>query len=341
MRLASLAIVVLLVAAAVSGAALYYSSRGPKAAQTSAIPELVSLAPADSTHLLYADLAALRASPFLAHLMALAPSPKTDPEYAKFVLATGFDYASDLDRVVLAGRSQPDALVALAEGRFDREKISRYVLRNGTLERRNGAEVYAFPPSATSKAMAFAFLNDRRVALAQGPEAAAAVAAPASRTPNTFDGPLRERISRVADAAVFAVGQSGPAPENLSVGGLRPDQFANLVGSLRWFTLAARPEGDRLRVAAEGECDTVENARQLAATLDGLRVLGQIALADPKTRQRLEPATVELFDSLLRLLQVSRDDQRVRLSLELTSEMVGHSPGPAAGKAPAISRPPR
>ena len=344
MSIAKRAIVFLLVAAAASAAVVYYSSRGPNAAQGPALPELITLAPADSAYLFYANLAALRASPFLDRLMALAPSPAADPEYAGFVRATGFDYARDLDRLVLASRPGPSAplTLALAEGRFDRARISSYALRSGTLERGGGAEVYVFPPSPTSKAMAFAFLNGNRVAMAEGPEAAKAIASLASDpAPSTFAPSMRERVSRVADSAVFAVGQVADVPQNFSPGGVRSDQFSNLVRSLRWFTLAAHPEGDRLKVAAEGECDTAESARQLTGTLDGLRMLGQAMLADPRTRQRLEPATAGLLDNLLRILQVSRDDQRVRLSLELTSEMVSRLPGAATRKTPATSPPKR
>ena len=175
MRIAKRAIVFLLVAAAVSAAILHYANRGPKAAQGAAIPELISLAPADSAYLLYADLSALRASSFLARLMALAPAPATDPDYAKFVRATGFDYTQDLDRLVLAARpGSPSPLtLALAEGRFDHAKISSYALRSGKIERRSGAEVYVFPPSPTSKAMSMVFLGPSRVAMAEGPEATA------------------------------------------------------------------------------------------------------------------------------------------------------------------------
>lgn len=341
MRITKRAILILLVAAAVSASIVYYLRRGPTA-QTAGIPELISLAPADSAYLLYADLVTLRASPFLARLMALAPSPAADPEYAGFVRATGFDYTRDLDRMVFAARPSSTAslTIALAEGRFDHDKISGYALRTGKLERHSGAEVYVFPPGPSSRAMAFAFLAPNRVVLAEGPDSAAAVAALAShRAPSTFEPAMRERISRVADSAVFAVGQVGPVPENFAPGGMRSDQFTNLVRSLRRFTLAARPEGDRLRVIAEGECDTSENARQLAGTLDGLRTLAQVALADPKTRQRLDPETAALLDALLRDTQVSRDDQHVRLSLELTPEMVNRLPGAVPRKTPPSTQP--
>ncbi len=338
MKMAKRIILILVVAAAVRSSMLYYARRGPNAAQTGTIPELISLIPADSPYLFYADLATLRASPFLARLVALAPAPTADPEYAGFVRATGFDYARDLDRVALAARpgSQSNLNVALAEGHFNHERISSYALRSGNMERHGGTEVYVFPPSATARAMAFAFLGVNRIVIAEGPEAAAVVRALASLSaPSGFGPAMRERITRVADAAIFAVGQVGRVPENFSVGGMRSDQFTNLVRSLRWFTLAARPEGDRLRTLAEGECDTAENARQLAGTLDALRALAQVALADPRTRQNLQPATAALLDALLRDTHVSRDDLRVRLSLLLAPEMLNPPPAASAQRTPS------
>ncbi len=330
------AMAVLLLAVAVSAAVLIYLRRTPTAVQTAAVPDLLWLAPADAPLLFYADLAALRSSTFLAQLAAIAPSPTTDREYAEFVRGSGFDYARDLDRVVVAMRpgTPADVTVALAEGRFDRARIASYALRTGRLERQDGREVYVVPSGTPQKSVAFAFLDANRIALADGPRLAPAIAA---RAPGGFDAAMRERIGRVSGAAMFAVGQVAGVPENFSPGGMRSDQFSNLARSLRWFSLAARPEGEGLKVAVEGECDTPDNARQLAGTLDGLRLLGQAAVADPRTRQRLVPETLNLLETFLRVTQVSRDAQRVRLTLELTPEMLRA----AARKSPEANAPVR
>jgi len=337
MRIAKHAVVLLLLAAAISAAVLYYLRRGLSAAQTPTVPGLISLAPSEAPYLVYIDLTTLRSSPFLAQLIALAPAPTLEREYADFVHATGFDYSRDLDRVVVTVQpgSPASLTVALAEGRFDREKISSYALRSGKKERQNGVEVYVVPASTPTKAITFAFLNVNRVAIADGPSLASLLA---PRPPRAFDPAMRERIARLAGSAFFAIGQVGPVPENFSFAGVRSDQLTHLMRSLRWFSLAARPEGDRLKVAIEGECDTAESARQLASTLEGLRLLGQAALADPKTRRRLPPRTAELLGTLLRLAEVSRDDQRVRLHAELTSEMVDGLPGAAARENPSVNQ---
>ena len=92
-----------------------------------------------------------------------------------------------------------------------------------------------------------------------------------------------------------------------------------------------------MKVGLEGECDTPENATQIAGTLDGLRLFGQAALSNPGTRQRLPPETLKLLETLLRVVEVSHDNQRVRLTLELTAEMLRA----ATPKTPATNAPRR
>jgi len=335
--LAKRAIALLFLAAAVSAGLLYYLRRGTRAAQSSTIPDLITLVPPEAPYLIYADLAALRSSPFLASLMASVPAPAVDKEYAQFVRATGFEYTRDLDRVVLAliPKLPANQTVALVEGRFDQQKITSFALLTGKLEHQDGAEVYVLPATTNSGAASFAFLDANRMALTDGPRLA--VLPP--RASGGLAPDMRERISRVAGSALFAVGKVGPVPENFAPGGLRSEQFTHLMHSVRWFTLAVRPEGDRMRVALEAECDTPENARQMAGTLDGLRLLGQASLSDANTRKRLEPEALRLLDSLLRIVEVSRDELRVRLALELTPEMLGSLPRMIAPKTPVTSPP--
>lgn len=344
MKMAKRVGIVLLLVGGASASTLYYLHRGSSAAQTPSPPELISLIPAGATYVFYADLAPLRESALLARMAAVAPPASADREYADFIRATGFDYSRDLDRVVLAAQPEPPGnfTVVVVEGRFNREKIIAYALRRGRVERQNGAEVYVVPtegyPSGAfktrAKEVAFTFLSNNRLALAEGLSLTPLLG---PHPPAGPDPEMRERITRVAGAAIFAVGRVGPLPDNFSLGGLRSDQFTNLVRSLRWFSLAARPEGDRLKVALEAECDNAENARQIAGTVEGLRLVGQAALADPRTRQQMPPETSAALETLLRAVEVSRDDQRVRLLLEFTPQMLDA----ARPKSPAASPPAR
>ncbi len=330
-RRRSFLILVLALALAASGI-LYtvYHRRSASVPAAAAPPALLDLAPQDSTALVYADLAALRASPFLAQLAALAPAPNTDRDYAEFIQATGFQYERDLDRVVIALRpaGNDSENFAVADGRFDRQKITAYALRTGKRATLNGHEVIVIPEKRPVKPVTLAFLSESRILLTNSENLAPLLDhASATRPSGTFPPEMRERVSRVAAAPMFAVGKLGPsfqrAVADLSAGGLRSDQLDNLLRSLRWLSIAARPDGNALRVALEGETASTRDALQISTTLEGLRLFARLALADPKTRRQMDPASLALADSILKSADVSRDSEgdvhRVRITFVITA----------------------
>ena len=84
----------------------------------------------------YIDVAALRKlqdSPLAAMLGLAGAQPEQDREYQAFVRDTGFDYTRDLDEAAIAmwptsvmapkGRLGDNLVLAIADGRFDQEKI--------------------------------------------------------------------------------------------------------------------------------------------------------------------------------------------------------------------------
>jgi hypothetical protein len=155
------------------------------------------IAPADSNLVLFADMAALRASPLLEQFKSFVPSPTPDPDYAAFMLASGFDYQRDLDKVLVASH-QVDGkteVVAIAEGRFDRQKIRTYALANGKLERHSGVDVYLLPSgtpgSPQGKTIALAFLSDTRIAISDSGNLDAFLAASTSARCNAIAGGRR------------------------------------------------------------------------------------------------------------------------------------------------------
>jgi hypothetical protein len=181
----------------------------------------------------------------------------------------------------------------------------------------------------------FTFVDEHRILLTNGESLAPLLAVAAEARPSgTLQPEIRERISRVAGSPVFAVGKLGASFERavaeLSSAGLRSDQLDNLLRSLRWLSFAARPEGNELRVALEGETDSASDARQIAVSLDGLRLLGKLALADPKTRRQMDRASLALADAVLKSADVSRDDEgnahRVRLTFAITAGAIASAP---------------
>ena len=116
--------IVILLAGIALFAVLHWSG-GENSARESAL----AMMPSDAHAVLYADVAALRQTPFIAGLRDWAPTPQeVDPEYAQFLRDTGFDYERDLDRIAIAliRRAQSTTYLVIADGHFYRKKINTY-----------------------------------------------------------------------------------------------------------------------------------------------------------------------------------------------------------------------
>src|ERR1700734_883830 len=150
-----------IVAVGVCTVGLRHELRARSASDAGDLPALLNMAPADSTFVAYADVAALRQNPLLQRAAAMAQPATEDRDYVEFVQATGFDYQRGLDRVLLA--TGPGAAaggtIAIAEGRFDQKKIEDYALRSGKIENENGRPVYVVPSATPGKNVSFAFLS--------------------------------------------------------------------------------------------------------------------------------------------------------------------------------------
>jgi hypothetical protein len=288
------------------------------------VPELLEFMPPDSSTIFYADLAALRQSPFLEELRALAPAPDADPDYADFVRQTRFDYARDLDQVAVAvtGGEKEPRVFAVAEGRFDRNKIKAFALKTGRRETVQGREAYSTLVDGKSKRITLTFLANDRIALTDGPNLSALLA---KRKEDPADAAWKERFVRLAGSPVFLVNRvsaQSAALVSRAPGLFRSEQLASLLASLRWGTLAARPDGELLRVVAEGECADEESARQLSGVVSGLVLIARAGLSDPKTQKQVGPETTAAIDEMLKGVDVSRIDRgetkAVRVVIDVT-----------------------
>jgi hypothetical protein len=293
----------------------------------SAREDLLSHLPADSTSVVYVDFGELRGSAFLTQILALAPRPQTEEEYAKFVQATGFDYERDLDRVGVSfgGSAQSPKTMAVAEGRFDRKRIEAYSAHFGTLKTANGKTIYAVSLSNPPRTAYFAFLRDDQVAICND---ASCFFQASGKSMNSEE--WREHFLRMAGTPVFGVmRQDSQLLTELSQrtpGGYRSPQLATLLGQLQWVSLGAKPEGDELRVVADGETSNEMVIRQLNDMLSGLLILAQAGLDDPKSRKQLDPKLREAYAGLLKSAEVQRLDRgtskSVRLIFEITPELL-------------------
>ncbi len=300
-----------------------YRRWGPQ--RGSAREEILSLLPVDAGAVFFADFGELRPAPFLAQLYAWAPKPQADVEYAQFVKDTGFDYERDLNRIAIAveNRGQDSTLFAIVDGRFDRQKISAYALKDGSSTKTGAREIFSVPGVGTARNISFTFLKNDRIALTNDSDLT--VFLDAKKRPGAV-ADWRARFERLAGSPVFAVIRQdlsvGAALAEQAPGGLRSPQLSTLLDQLQWITIAGKPENDRLRVISEGECAAESTARQLADVLNGVVILAEGGLNDPKTRQQLDPAIREAYLDLLKSAEVSKvdrgDTKSVRLVFEIT-----------------------
>lgn len=316
---------------------------------TAARDEILSLLPADASAVLFIDLRELRHAPFIAALYAWAPKPQQDLDYSQFLQETGFDYERDLDLFAIAviKHDSRTTLFAIADGKFDRPKISRYALKAGTVAKMSGREIFFPPASEDGKKISFAFLSNRRIALTDDSNAASLVS---SQKRSEDANEWHARFERLAGSPLFAIIRQDAAPGAAlaaqAPGGLRSPQLSALLDQLQWIVLSGKPENDRLRIVAEGESAADTTARQLADMLNGVVILAQTGLNDSKTRQQLDPAVREAYLDVLKSADISKidrgDTKSVRVVLELTPQFLGAarsasppSPEPTPRKPPS------
>jgi hypothetical protein len=309
-------------------------------------PDLLALVPGDASMIAFADMAVLRDDPLVQRLVAMAQSSAPAKEYADFVAGTGFEYQRDLDRVVIISRLAPAPSAApsasqqpaaqtpapqgraqtfvLAEGRFDQQKIEQYALRHGSRQESRDRAIYSTPATTPGKTTTFTFLSPGRVALTDSGDLSAMLDGN-SRVP--LDAAMQQRVSRVSGSPVFAVAKpSAIGPANSAA------EMATPLQSLRWLSLAARPEGERILLSAEGECENPQQASQLAAMLELLRGVLRGAMSDPKGRGGMPAETAESVTRLFEAAQISTEAERVRLLVSVDPAMLAPQTTAAPGQ---------
>ena len=310
------------------GIVFYAHSRGG-GGERSLRQTMLARMPAEAGAVVYADFSELRPSPFAAELYAWAPRPQLDADYAQFLHETGFDYERDLQRVAIAflPRGPNTILLAVADGRFDQKKIGAWASAAGTRATVGGREIFSAPLNGAANKIFFTFLRKDRIALTGDAHLTALLAEP----PDGEDAKQwRRRFERLAGSPVFAVIRQDAAPGSAlasrAPGGLQSPQLSALLDQLQWITLAGKPEGDRLRVVAEGECTADATARQLSDLLNGVLLLAQAGLNGPKTRQQLDPQAREGYLEILQGADVSRLDRgetkSVRFMFDVTPKFL-------------------
>lgn len=304
-------------------------------------PDIVDQLPANAPGIAYMDLTALRklpSSPFAAVLGLADANPAEDREYQDFVRSTGFDYTRDLDRAAIAfwpesylapsPAAGANRIVAIADGRFDEQKINAYALRTGRVTMRGAQSVYEVPGNPL---VAFEFFSPTRIILASGKDAAQLLEV---RNSTPRDPAMQERIARVAAAPIFAIARTGNLPAGAYANFRSSPQLGQMARSVQSLTLVGEPAGEIVLIVLEGECDSATSAVEIATLLDGFRMLGSMTLMDPKRRGQMSQGQAAFLSAVLREVKVRHELRFVRLTLDVTPAMLA----PAAARQPQTAK---
>jgi hypothetical protein len=290
-------------------------------------PDLFSMIPQGAPTLVFIDLSALRQSPIYKNRTNRAPLTVPNGDYANFVQATGFDFEKDLDRVVVAywpkqATGDPAKTYVIAEGRFDHSKIRNYAAQHGKINQQVNHEVFQFPSQsavpAASPWNSLVFLDDTHLAIVDGTDVGPLLVAHGDPATD----PIQERIARVQNSPAFLIVHVSAFPNPPDAKGTPAAQFAALARTVDWISLAFNPADTMLRVSLEGECKTPADASQLHSALEFGRQLGKVGLDDPNTRQKMDAPTLAALQTLLGNLEISEVNNRVRVLMEITPEML-------------------
>lgn len=330
--------IALICIAASTGFYLYRAHKPLSGSSAGPVPDVLSELPPDAPGIGYIDVAALRKlqdSPLAAMLGLANSSPEEDREYEDFVRDTGFDYARDLDKAAIAfwpaSRLTPsnnidaDHIVAVAEGRFDQQKIEAYALRTGRLVTRGAESIYEVPGDPP---VAFKFFSPTRIILASGKDAANLLGSSHS---GSRDPAVQALVNRVTGGPLFAVARTDNLPASFYDNFRNSPQLEGLARDVQGLTLVGQPEASDLQLVLDADCNSMTNAIEMATLLDGLRVFGSMALSDPKTRRQMTREQAAFATAFLSQAKVTHQDRWVRLTLDVTPTMLapkGSDPKP-------------
>ena len=308
--------------------------------------QFLRFVPAATTSVIFVDLDSLRSSPFLDALYSWVPHPAEDAEYAQFVQETGFDYERDLGKVFMAisNHGASSNTLVLAEGKFDREKIEAFLARNGLATQQGSLKVFLLRATRNDKPLSVAFLANQRIAVTDYENLFSTLRAAVDQVGHAE---WQKRFDRLAGTPAFAVIRQDPAFElalnGAAPGGFRSPQLAALLDQLSWISLAAKPDGELLRLVAEGECPSNLAASELHEFLEGIQVLAQNGLNDRKLRRQMSEDERQAYLELLKGADIEKiargESKSVRLVLSVTPQFLSLAKPSALAAHPGSADP--
>jgi hypothetical protein len=312
--------------------ALLFAGQFQPKSDASKRQELLRLVPTDSSAVIFLDLDQFRSSPFLAKLYSWAPLVSEDSEYAQFVRDTGFSYERDLEKAVVAvsNNGKRTNWLAILDGKFDRKKIETFLNRGSQSNQQGKQKIFRLDAVSHDQPLSLVFLSSERIAITNSENFSVTLASSDGVSGHTE---WNTRFDRLAGTPLFAVIRQDPSVQNAfrsaAPGGWRSPQLSTLLDQLQWISVAGKPEGEQLRLVAEGECLSQQPTSQLRDFLQGILMLAQGGLNDPKLRQQLHPDEREAYLEILKSADIQKIDRgewkSVRVVLEITPKFLDMS----------------
>jgi hypothetical protein len=255
---------------AILAGSLYWYRPGATAAAM-----LRCLPPGDGA-VLYVDLSLLRKTGLLEQI-AGQPGAE-EPEYKRFVEASGFDYRRDLDAAMVELR--PGTAFMVLKGRFDRARLAEYARSNGG---ECAGEFCSLPGSRPERRISFQPIPGRLLALAAGsdPMGAASIRENASAPP--FEPPPSPIWVYLPGPALHSQPE---LPPGLSA-------FVEALDGAQRAVLTVEMSAIGFEVVLAAPCASVDQARTIAERLSGATATLQTLIArSGKPPEPASPAAV-------------------------------------------------
>ena len=236
---------------------------------------LACLPPGDGA-VLYVDVSALRKTGLLDQI-AGQPGAE-DPEYKRFVEASGFDYRRDLDAAMVELRSGTAYMVL--KGRFDRARLAEYTGSNGG---HCAGEFCSLPGSQPERKISFQPIDRRLLALAAGADPMAAASIKKGASVPAFEAPSAPVWLHLPGSAFHAEPE---LPPGISA-------FLEALEGAHEALLRVEMSGGGFEIVLAAPCASSEKAKTIADRLSrATGTLKELVARSGKSPESASPAAV-------------------------------------------------
>jgi len=299
---------------------------GAPVARAAGTDDALSLVPADAVSVGAVHFDALRASALAGKLFSETDELTVDGDAAKFLAETGLRPKQDVDLLVFAALTSPNArpgsnALVIFEGRFDPARLEAAMVARGGVRKEtpNGSYLLVGGPHGQGNPAAIAFVG-RRIAVAGNPTAVArALDDHASGGSGFLRGEgLGRQMHRVpSDASAWAIVDATRAPfatgrSRDSRDGDAADALVGAMKSVTLFIFHATTRGDAVELSATGLSPDEDTRGLLEDALRGVVAMWRLAVHEKS------PEMV----TILRRFQIEKDSEGVSITGTLPASFV-------------------